>query len=173
MPRRRPAQLRTRSPFQQRSAGSVRQVSRVSGATLRAIAEWERSRLRPGKIAEALDGWSRFVHGPNRSMHDYAPEDCPCPGCQWDDPIVRREVLHEALHALPTKAARELRALLRPLDEIYLARSIPTPETAHIRDLLAITPARTRFQSPPDDTSTAAVDRRPPPLTSRDVAPRC
>jgi len=43
--------------------------------------------------------------------------------------------LRTALYALPTKAARELHALVRPLDEVYLSRSIPDPETAHIRDL--------------------------------------
>jgi hypothetical protein len=96
------------------------------------------------------------VHGPVRALDDYAPEACHCPGCQWDDPVVCREALRTALHALPAKAARELRALIRPLDELYLARSIPDPDTAYIRDLLTITPARTRFRPP--DTFTFAVD---------------
>lgn len=43
-----------------------------------------------------------------------------------------------ALAVLPVKAARELRAVVRPLDELYLASSIPVPETAHIRDLLTM-----------------------------------
>jgi hypothetical protein len=160
MPRRRPAQLRARLPIQQRPARRIRQISRVSASTLRAIAELESIRLRPGKLAEALDGWARFVHGPARALHNYAPEDCLCPGCQWDDPVVRRQALRMALDALPTKAANELRALIRPLDEIYLSRSIPNPDTTHIRDLLTITPARTRFHPPPTttDTFTVAVD---------------
>jgi hypothetical protein len=127
--------------------------------TLRAIAELEQTRLRPGKIAEALDGWARFVHGPVRALDNYAPEACPCPGCQWDDPVVRREALRMALRTLPTKAARELHALIRPLDELYLARSIPEPDTAHIRDLLTITPAHTRrFRPQLAETFTFAVD---------------
>lgn len=145
MPRRRPAELRARLPIAQRPGSRIRQVPRVSGPSLRAIAELERTRLRPGQIAEALDGWARFVRGPVRALDDYAPELCPCPGCQWDDPVVQREALRMALHALPAKAARELRALIRPLDELYLARTIPGQDTAHIRDLLTITPARARF----------------------------
>jgi hypothetical protein len=116
---------------------------------LRAIAELEHARLRPGALAEALDGWGRFVRGPLRGLDDYEPELCPCPGCQWHNPVVRRHALRTALHVLPIKAARELRALIRPLDEIYLARSIPEPDTAHIRELLTITPARTKFRTDP------------------------
>ncbi|GAA2805591.1 hypothetical protein GCM10010452_37950 [Crossiella cryophila] len=108
---------------------------------MRAIAELERDRLKPGAIAEALDGWSRFVHGTRHTLATYAPEDCPCPGCQWDDPVERRKALLLALHVLPTRAARELRALIRPLDERYLSRSVPAPETSHIRYLLTVDPA--------------------------------
>jgi hypothetical protein len=82
------------------------------------------------------------VHGPARALDDYAPEACSCSGCQWDDPVVRRQALRTALHALPSKAARELRALILPLDELYLARSTLDPDTVHIRDLLTVTPAR-------------------------------
>jgi hypothetical protein len=159
MPRRRPAQVRAGLPIRQRPGQRVRQVSRVSAATLRAIAELERARLRPGAIAEALDGWGRFVRGPVRDLDDYAPELCPCPGCQWHDPVVRRQALRTALHALPTTAARELRALIRPLDEIYLARSIPEPDTMHIRELLTITPVRTKLRTDPHRPLTTAANR--------------
>ncbi|WP_158888066.1 hypothetical protein [Amycolatopsis anabasis] len=71
---------------------------------------------------------------------------------------MRREALRLALHALPTKATRELRALVQPLDEIYLSRSIPTPETEHIRGLLTITVVLPQYQPRPADTFTFAVD---------------
>jgi hypothetical protein len=109
-----------------------------------AVAEFEQARLHLGAIAEALDGWARFVRGPARALADYAPEDCTCPGCQWHDPGERRAVLRIALYALPTSAARELRALIEPLDRLYLSRTIPEPSTAWIRDLLTINPPRTR-----------------------------
>ncbi|MDX8031108.1 hypothetical protein SK803_12845 [Lentzea sp. BCCO 10_0856] len=44
--------------------------------------------------------------------------------------------LKTALSMLPAKAVRELRALVRPLDELYLARSIPSPDQAYLRGLL-------------------------------------
>jgi hypothetical protein len=55
------------------------------------------------------------------------------------DPGVCRQILHLTLHALPPKAARELRAIVRPLDETYLARAIPTPDNVWIRNLLTVT----------------------------------
>jgi hypothetical protein len=139
MPRRRPSQVRAAQPIRRRPGQKIRQVSGVSAATLRAIAELEHTRPRPGDIAEALDAWAGFVRGPTRAITGYTPEyDC----CRWHDPVVHRELLHMALHALPTKAARELRALIQPLDETYLRRSIPTQRTAHIRALLTIAPPR-------------------------------
>jgi hypothetical protein len=134
MPRRRPTQLRP--PVIHGRPRRVPQVARVSAGTLRAIAELERTRLHPGAIAEALTHWTRFVRGPARLLSDYEPEACPCPCCEWDDPASRREALKLALHALPTRAARELCALVKPLDEIFLARGVPDPETEHIRMLL-------------------------------------
>ena len=125
MPRRRPVR-------EQRTS----QISRLSPAALRAIALIERTHLRPGQTAEALTGWARFVHGPVRAITGYEQDDCPCPGCEWGDPVTRRAALATVLRVLPTRPARELRALVRPLDELYLARSLPVPEHAHIRELL-------------------------------------
>jgi hypothetical protein len=104
---------------------------------LRAIAELERTRLRPGEIAEALDGWSRFVRDPAGARDEVESGDC--------DPIVQREALCTALRALPTSAAGELRALLQPLDERYLARATAGPETSHVRDLITDTAGRAHF----------------------------
>lgn len=166
MPRRRPARLRAHLPIRQGPGPLVRQISRVSASTSRAIAELERARLQPGDIAGALDGWARFVRGPRRSLNDdaYPSELCPCSSCQRDHPVELRQTLHTALHALPTKAARELRALVQPLDETYLARSIPHPDSAHLRDLLTITPARTKFcPDPPHTAFKTATSRRQQP----------
>jgi hypothetical protein len=132
MPRRRPAPVRARQPH----GRPIRQVSRVSAPALRAIADFERTYSDPGDVAEALDDWARFVRGPARAITRYATELNPCPCCDSLDPAVARALLRTALIALPTRAARELRALVRPLDDLYLARSIPNPEHAHLRDLL-------------------------------------
>nr|BFE99735.1 hypothetical protein GCM10020241_14110 [Streptoalloteichus tenebrarius] len=146
------------------------------------IAELERPRFWPGAIAEALDGWTRFVHGPTRALLDHAPEVCPCPGCQWDDPAVLREALRDPLLALPRGAARELRALLRPLDEISLARSVPTRETTHLREILAVPSCSTRAARGLRDftvkervrsgRSLPALRATPPPPFQDDTRPR-
>ena len=137
MPRRPPAQVRARRPIRQQRP--VPQISRVSAHTSRAIAEFERARLYPGEIADALARWTRFVHGPARVIADYEFGASPCPCCTHEEPDEIRKVLHRALHALPARAARELLGLVRPLDELYLSRSIAGPENAGLRALLAVT----------------------------------
>lgn len=133
MPRRRPAPVRVRELH----GRPIRQVSRVSAPSLRAIARFERIHYLPGSVAEALDSWARFVHGPARVIAAYGTADlAPCPCCDALDPYMERRVLRRALIALPAKAARELRALVRPLDDRYLARSIPSPEHAELRGLI-------------------------------------
>lgn len=111
-------------------------MARVSAATSRAIREFERARSHPGLVAQSLHAWSRFVHGPARAIvADLTYTD------DWhdaDDPVTARYMLRMALAALPGKAARELRTLLEPLDELYLTRSLPVPEHAHIRELLLV-----------------------------------
>ncbi|MFE7524618.1 hypothetical protein ACFU7Y_02740 [Kitasatospora sp. NPDC057542] len=61
---------------------------------------------------------SRRVHPPGPPFVD----DCPC--CADD---YGRDLLEAALRALPTRAARELRAVVKPLDEVFLARVRPDP----------------------------------------------
>ncbi|MCO1659820.1 hypothetical protein [Pseudonocardia humida] len=157
MPRRRPDQLRTRRPVHCGSGRPIPAIPRTSASTARAVAELERTRLHPGAVAEALTAWARFVRAPVRELEDHAPGACPNPDCQWDDPVVRRRALGAALHALPVAAARELRALVRPLDETFLARSLPTPRTAHIRDLLT-EPGRGEPRPWPADAFTFTVE---------------
>ncbi len=74
-------------------------------------------------MAQALRQWSRVAHRPALALSG----GC---GCQLCDPFYTtdaRAVLELALHALPARAARELRNLVEPLDELYLARSWPDP----------------------------------------------
>ncbi|NKE60561.1 hypothetical protein FXN61_28750 [Lentzea sp. PSKA42] len=48
-------------------------------------------------------------------------------------------------------------ALVRPLDELYLARSISSPDNVDLRGLLAATPPRTRLRPPDTFTFTAEL----------------
>ncbi|MFI6097062.1 hypothetical protein ACIA8G_15980 [Lentzea sp. NPDC051213] len=137
MPRRRPDQVRARLPLRQRTPGRpIPRVAGVSAPTSRAIATFERTHFHPGAIARALAAWTRFVHGPIRAIagNDFDYGLCPC--CEYEEPDWNRAILRCALLTLPTKAARELLMLVRPLDELYLTRSIATHDNAYLREQL-------------------------------------
>jgi hypothetical protein len=86
------------------------------------IADFERARASPGAVALAVEAWSHWVY--SRRIHDADTlmDDCPC--CSVSD---QRGLLWLALRTLPRRAAAELRAVVEPLDEVYLARLIPEP----------------------------------------------
>ncbi|MFF7212069.1 hypothetical protein ACFZAU_16285 [Streptomyces sp. NPDC008238] len=84
-----------------------------------AAARLERERLWPGALAQALLQWSRTARGLSGGS--------VCPLC---DPFYKtdeRTVLELALHALPSRPARELRSMVEPLDALYMARTCPDP----------------------------------------------
>jgi hypothetical protein len=83
----------------------------------------ERERLWPGAVAQALRRWSQVAHRPSRALSG----GCGCPLCNPFYTTDEHAVLELALHALPSRAARELREFVAPLDELYLARSWPDP----------------------------------------------
>ncbi|WP_285644928.1 hypothetical protein [Lentzea sp. NBRC 102530] len=60
----------------------------------------------------------------------------PC--CERESADWNRSLLKLALHTLPAKAARELFHRIRPLDELYLARSVPTYDNAELRAMLTV-----------------------------------
>ena len=103
----------------------------MSAAAQRQTADYERLRHRPGAVADALTYWSRQVH----AARVHAPEqdtsaDCPC-GC---DGLTGRALLEAALRSLPPRAARELRAVVAPLDALFLDRVLPDPRCAGRED---------------------------------------
>ena len=97
--------------------------ARGSGGLASAVARLERDRLRPGEVAAALRQWSKVAHRPGLAVLG----GCGCPLCNPYAMNEERDVLQLALYALPRSAARELRALVGPLDELYLARSWQDP----------------------------------------------
>src|SRR5258708_5357721 len=125
MPRRRPSQLRAtgRRSGRQAFAASEPGLARGPGMLAAAVARLERDRLWPGAIAQALRQWSRIAHRPGLALSG----GCGCPLCNPFYTTDERAVLELALHALPPRAARELRHLVEPLDELYAARSWHDP----------------------------------------------
>ncbi|MFC8798112.1 hypothetical protein ACFT2C_10315 [Promicromonospora sp. NPDC057138] len=91
---------------------------RLSGSTQAAIRRFER---RPGQVYETLRFWEQFAA--RRQFWSYLPgEGCVAECCGAS--AYEREDLERAICALPPRSARELRALVRDLDEHILARRI-------------------------------------------------
>ena len=125
MPRRRPSRLRAESHHFQRGYSRISEpgLPRGSGRLAGAIGRLEHERLWVGAVAQALRGWSQMAHNPRRALSG----GCGCPLCDRFFSTEVRGVLEVALHALPGRAARELRGLVDPLDQLYLARTWPDP----------------------------------------------
>jgi hypothetical protein len=82
----------------------------------------------PGDVGDAVAAYARFLRRPGRVL--YVPyEDCPC--C---DPIWARDRLQEAIDALPSPAARELRRLVERLDGEFERRTLADPLTPRTGD---------------------------------------
>ncbi|MEU6733493.1 hypothetical protein ABZ929_09840 [Streptomyces physcomitrii] len=124
MPRRRPSALRGETPVRRPRRRRFPSVGPVSGSCVAALCRLERTRLWPEATAEALWHWRALAHGPLRRVADppFGAPSCGIPECGCD-PGHFRDRLELVLHLLPRKSARELRALLRPLDEKILARA--------------------------------------------------
>jgi len=125
MPRNRPSQVRAsgRHPRRQTHETPTPGLPRGSGKLAGAVSRLEHERLWPGAIAQALQQWSRTAHRPRRALSG----GCGCPMCNPFYTTDEREVLEAAMHALPPQAARELRRLVKPLDDRYIAKTWPDP----------------------------------------------
>lgn len=101
-------------------------IDRLPGSCHAAIARLERTTgLWPGAVFEAFHRWKAFAHGPLRDL-TRATGSCGIRGC-CPTPDEDRDLLEAALHRLPGKSARELRLLVRELDETVLARAVVIP----------------------------------------------
>ncbi|MEU2112400.1 hypothetical protein [Streptomyces sp. NPDC019507] len=98
----------------------------LSARALAAIARIERSRFRPGDAHRAWARWRAMAHKPGPwVMYAASDDDLPC--C---DPFAgsdARAFLEELCSGLSRGPARELRALLGPLDARFLARTLNDP----------------------------------------------
>ena len=80
----------------------------------------------PGAVFQAFRGWQTFAHGPLRDLTSISVAGCGTPEC-CPAPDADRDVLEAALHRLPRKSARELRALIADPDGKILARAVVIP----------------------------------------------
>lgn len=91
------------------------------------IARVERHQYEPGAAHRALSAWRETVYGRGASWIIYPSwyDDCPCCQSPWGGD--HRESLEAFCLAVPRRAARELRAVLAPLDARFLARTLNDP----------------------------------------------
>ncbi|MFJ4988848.1 hypothetical protein ACIP9H_34230 [Streptomyces sp. NPDC088732] len=67
------------------------------------------------------DQFEQFLRGPGRWL--YVPlANCPC-----HDPVSGRDTVEVMLNALPSRARRELRAVVGRLDDEFERRTLPDP----------------------------------------------
>ncbi|MFJ9117790.1 hypothetical protein ACIRJO_19810 [Streptomyces sp. NPDC102394] len=127
MPRRRPSVLRGELPVRGGRRRRYPPIDRLSGSCTAALRRLERARFWPEATEEAFWHWRALAHGPLRHLVDpLAGPDCGLPECGCHGAGFRGH-LETVLHALPRKSARELRSLVRALDEKILARAAVIP----------------------------------------------
>lgn len=97
----------------------------MSAAATGALVRLDRHELRPKAVARALADWRR--NGRSRGGGGGSVDMVGC-GIGYGGYLLdARELLEQALHALPTGSARELRRLVAPLDERFLAATVHDP----------------------------------------------
>ncbi|MCJ0870025.1 hypothetical protein [Streptomyces sp. AP-93] len=127
MARKAPSRVRSDLPRRTSRQGDRAVVPGVSSRTLVEIARVERHRYEPGAAYRALSDWRATVYGRGPSWIIYPSwyDECPCCQTAWGGD--HRETLEVFCQALPRRAARELRAVLAPLDARFLARTLNDP----------------------------------------------
>lgn len=121
MPRRPPGEIRTEQ-LRRRSARSRQDIPGLSAATNRQIAQFElQCRLPSGHVAHAFRAWALALH----SWPNHGPNH-GCGTTVWRDGHART-LLQGAASAMNRKARRELLGAVAPLDERFMARTLPDP----------------------------------------------
>jgi hypothetical protein len=126
MPRKRPAVIR-KSRTHRASWRTVPHVpglpasaqQEVAQIELRAARDWARHGLWPGAVNEALAAWAVTARSPGQRTV------LPCACCGRTS----RAILQEALDQLSGPSAAALAALIDPLDEQHLIRTLPNPDS--------------------------------------------
>jgi hypothetical protein len=122
MPRRAPAAVRAAAAGARGGRG-IAVIRGLSARAARQLAQYESSGgRRPGETAAAFRRWAVSVHGPSDPLR-FRDDFCGYDECCRPH-VAARDVLADALRALPVRGSRELGALLAPYDARFLARSV-------------------------------------------------
>ncbi|QEU96777.1 hypothetical protein CP970_42785 [Streptomyces kanamyceticus] len=83
--------------------------------------------LYPGATDRALREYRAFLRPTGRRPLYPRVAQCSCRGCSFDDVRHARDVLDQVLRQLPPRPRAELVRRVRPLDAVYLERTLPDP----------------------------------------------
>lgn len=121
MPRRCPAPIRGGLAPRRPAAFTV--VDGLDAVARLDVRAFEQARLTPGAVAKPLRSRRQQVRLSRRYVTDMTPCGCPC----CCDAGHGRTELELALRTLPRRSARQLHSLIDPLDDTFLARTLPDP----------------------------------------------
>lgn len=132
MPRRRPRALRAEQPVSR--VWGPTPPFRIHGLSARASLAVHRAEhlsdsfyIHPGATNRALRRYREFLHPPGRRPLYPRESYCSCTWCSFDDVRYARDVLEEVLERLPERARAELGRLVKPMDAVFLRRTLPDP----------------------------------------------
>ncbi|MFF1558982.1 hypothetical protein [Streptomyces sp. NPDC058279] len=91
------------------------------------ISRTERKPYWPGPTFEAWRRWRALAYKPGPWVMHAVLDDGTCECCDPFRGVEVRSVLEAMCRVLPRRSARELRAVLTPLDERFLARTLNDP----------------------------------------------
>jgi hypothetical protein len=101
---------------------AIHQVDGLSCGVTAAITVIEHGHLLPGSTRSALSRWRRLAV--NAAVYRPASETCGIEECCGPGP---RAVLETVLRRLPAWGRPEFWRVIKPADELFLARTLPDP----------------------------------------------
>lgn len=122
MARRPPSAVRQREATCRSHDRAVHQVGGLSGGVTAAITVIEHGHLVPGSTRAAFGQWRRLAV--NAAVCRPASNSCGIEDCCGPGP---RAVLETVLYRLPGWARPEFRRVIKPVDELFLAGTLPDP----------------------------------------------
>ncbi len=125
MPRRRPAAIRAELPLHPRSPGPLwPSLSILPLSIYRQVRAIEKKKLDKDAVERALGAWKQHARCAPYASPEFMMLEV---GHTWADPPYTRDVIEEAVRALPPRAAGVLAAAVRPIDRMAFARTLPDP----------------------------------------------
>jgi hypothetical protein len=118
VPRRAPSVVRRTETICRSHPSSAHHVDGLPPFVVAAIAVVEHTSLFPGMVSRAFRQWEVLAY---QALH-HDPSYCGVPSCCGPGP---RAILEAAIRGVPRRAKLPLLSKVRPIDEVYLLRTLP------------------------------------------------